>query len=87
MARASKYEDSRDVIISLLAKAVTTHGRPPTVREVAEATSVGVGTAHSYLVKLEEEGLVERHAGHRRVNLTEKGQIEAGLVVTTTAVP
>lgn len=83
--RASKYEDSRPVIIGLLRDAVISHRRPPTVRELAEATSVGVGTAHSYLVKLEEEGVVDRQAGHRRVTLTDKGQREAGLVVQTQA--
>lgn len=78
MARASKYEDKKDELLGLVAKAQIAHGRPPSVRDLAEALDVGVATAHSYVAKLSDEGLVEWSSGrHRTLRCTGRGLEEA----------
>ena len=73
MARASKYEDSRGELLSLIEKAE--RGKSPTVRSLADTCEVGVATMHSYLTRLAEEGLITWRAGkHRSLRLTEAGR-------------
>lgn len=72
MARTSRYARTRDEILESLRKAEAAHSQPPTVRDLAEANSVGVATMHSYLQKLAEEGMVEwRQGRHRSLRLTQ----------------
>lgn len=74
MARASRYADSRDEILKSVHEAATAHGKPPSVRDLAERMDVGVATMHSYLQKLSEEGMVEWRPGrHRSLHLTPAG--------------
>lgn len=71
MARASKYEDKKHEVLDLIRYATSRHTKPPTVRDLADASGVGVATMHSYLTKLSEEGLVEWYRGkHRSLRLT-----------------
>lgn len=74
MARASRFEDSRDQILTSIQNAATAHGKPPSVRALADQLEVGVATMHDYLKKLAEEDLVEWRKGkHRSLHLTPKG--------------
>lgn len=73
MARASKYEEKRDEVLSLILRAATQHSKPPTVRDLAAGADVGVATMHSYLQKLAEEEMVEWTPGrHRSLKLSPK---------------
>jgi DNA-binding transcriptional regulator YhcF (GntR family) len=74
MARPSKFEEHRDVVLVFIHNAASRHSRPPTVRTLAEVVGVGVATMHSYLGKLAEEGLVEwQPRSHRSVRCTQAG--------------
>ena len=74
MARASRYDDTRDDILKSVNAAATAHGKPPSVRDLADQFEVGVATMHSYLQKLSEEGMVEWRPGrHRSLHLTQQG--------------
>ena len=77
MARASQYTQNREKILRSVADAAHSHGRSPSVRQLAEQVGVGVATMHSYLQKLSEEGLIEWRPGrHRSIHLTPQGSQE-----------
>lgn len=77
MARASRYEDNRDEILAVVGEVAVRHGKPPSVRDLAEKFDVGVATMHSYLHKLAEEGVVEWAPGkHRSLKCTQAGSLE-----------
>lgn len=74
MARVSHYVDNREKILTSVHNAATAHGKPPSVRDLAEEIDVGVATMHDYLKKLAEEGMVEWRKGrHRSLHLTPEG--------------
>ena len=74
MARASKYEDVKGDVLDKIGAAAISHGKPPSVRDLAAAFEVSVSTMHSYLSKLAEEGKVEWRSGrHRSLRLTPEG--------------
>lgn len=74
MPRASKYEQHRDGVLARIQLELQRHGRPPSVRSLAEEMHVGVATMHSYLSKMAEEGLIEwRSKSHRTLRCTPKG--------------
>ena len=74
MARASHYQDDREQVLGLVLAAAQSHGRPPSIRDLAEKTGVGVATMHSYLKKLSDEGLIEWVPGrHRSLQVTPAG--------------
>lgn len=74
MARASRFEDSRDQILTSIHNAAIAHGKPPSVRALADQLEVGVATMHDYLTKLAEEELIEWRKGkHRTLHCTPKG--------------
>jgi DNA-binding IclR family transcriptional regulator len=74
MARASKYEASKVEVLGLIREAHARHSKPPTVRDLAAQSGVGVATMHSYLQKLAEEGLVDWDRNrHRSLRLTREG--------------
>jgi Mn-dependent DtxR family transcriptional regulator len=80
MARASKYGDKREELLALIAEPVTTHGKAPTIRDLASRLEVGVGTIHAYLQRLAEEGVIEWKPGkHRSLKVTPKGFQELSL--------
>lgn len=71
MPRVSKYEEHRDQVLALIHNEAQRHSRPPSVRTLAEAMHVALGTMHSYLGRLAEEGLIEwRPKSHRTLRLT-----------------
>lgn len=73
MVRASKFEDTREKILVVLNEAHAAHGKPPSVRDLADQFDVGVATMHSYLQKLAKEGMVEWRPGrHRSLHLTQQ---------------
>lgn len=74
MARVSQYGDKREELLSMIAEAMIAHGKAPSIRDLATRLNVGVGTIHSYLVKLAEEGVIEWKQGkHRSLKVTQKG--------------
>lgn len=74
MARASHYDEDKAKVLDLVHSAAVAHGRPPSVRDLAEQLGVGVATMHSYLRKLSDEGLVEWAPGrHRSLRVTSSG--------------
>lgn len=71
MARASKYEAVKAEILAQIAATEASHAKPPAVRDLAEAHEVSVSTMHSFLKKLNAEGLIEWKPGrHRSLRLT-----------------
>lgn len=74
MARASKYDQSKRVVLQSINDAQWSNEPVPSVREFAQVLGVGVATAHSYLSKLADEGLIEWQQGrHRSLSLTRQG--------------
>lgn len=74
MARASHYEDDKSRILDSVHTQAVRHGKPPSVRDLADQFDVGVATMHSYLRRLEGEGMVTwRHGAHRTLRLTSAG--------------
>lgn len=74
MARASHYADKREELLALIAEPATTHGKAPTIRDLAARLEVGVGTIHAYLHRLAEEGVIEWSPGkHRSLRVTHLG--------------
>lgn len=74
MPRESRYDASRHKVLQVIQAKMLSHGQPPSVRELAEAADVGVATMHDYLVKLNEEGLIEWQRGrHRSLRCTPAG--------------
>ena len=74
MARASKYEDVKRDILAEIAASADAHGKAPSVRDLAEAHQVSVSTMHSFLSKLQGEGMIEWKSGrHRSLRLTPQG--------------
>lgn len=83
MARTSKYKDCREGVLLMIHKASRTHGKAPTVRDLADHFEVGVATMHSYLHKLAEEGVVEWRPGrHRSLSFTPQGSQEVSELAT-----
>lgn len=83
MARRSNYPAKRDEILRAVAAHLQHKGKTPTVRELAERTNLSVGTLHSYMERLAEEGLIEwRPRQHRSIRLTQEGTR-----IATTQVP
>lgn len=74
MARDSHYKDHRSEVLKVIREKDLSHGKPPSIRELAGAVDVGVATMHHYLERLREEGLVEWQPGkHRSLRLTPVG--------------
>lgn len=74
MPRESRYDISRHKVLQMINAKQLSHGQPPSVRELAEVADVGVATMHDYLVRLNEEGLVEWQPGkHRSLRLSRAG--------------
>ena len=71
MARASKFDDSKDDVLQMIEAAGRRHSKVPTVRELADSFYVAPATMHAWLSKLAEEGLIQWEAGrHRSLRLT-----------------
>lgn len=66
MPRKSHYEEHRLEVLRLIEAARKAHAKPPSVRDLAEKTGVGVATMHLYLQRLTDEGLVERRINRHR---------------------
>lgn len=66
MARQSLYDFKKDGILDAIQRLTRSHGRAPSLREVADIADVSVATLHSYLKKLRTEGLVEWSERHHR---------------------
>lgn len=66
MARQSLYEFKRDGILQAIETLSTAKGRAPSLREIAEVADVSVATLHSYLLKMQNEGLVQWDKKHHR---------------------
>ena len=71
MARASKYSDQKLVVLQEIADRVRHHSKVPSVRELADRFQVSPATMHSWLNRLNNEGLVEWTPGrHRSLRVT-----------------
>lgn len=78
MARKSHYGQHRMTVLGLIHQASLRHAAPPSVRELAEHTGVGVATVHLYLKRLAEEGLIEWRPGrHRSLHCSPQGTLLA----------
>lgn len=74
MARASDYGDRKMAVLGELDGRMRRHSRVPTVRELAEIFEISPATMHSWLTKLNKEGLVEWTPGrHRSLHPTPQG--------------
>ena len=69
-------------ILECIARTVTEHGYPPSVREIAETVGLASTSAvHHHLMALEREGLLERGShSSRALRLTNRGEAELGIV-------
>ena len=70
MARQSLYGYKKDGILLAIETLAQAGGRAPSLREVADVADVSVATLHSYLVKMQVEGLVEwNEKSHRSLRV------------------
>lgn len=75
MGRKSHYMANKLVVLQSIYNLTAHRRKAPTVREVADDTQISMGTLHSYLQRLSEEGLVSwRQKRHRSLQLTKSGQ-------------
>lgn len=65
MGRQSLYEYKREGILEAISR-LSTNGRAPSLREVAEVADVSIGTLHSYLKRMKAEGAIEWHQRSHR---------------------
>ena len=78
MARSSQYGDQKTAVLTEIGRRIASHSKVPTVRELAEHFEVSPSTMHSWLGRLESEGLVEWSPGrHRSLRLTSEGRAQA----------
>lgn len=85
MARQSLYDYKKDGIVQAIAELTQSHGRAPSLREVADVTETSVATLHSYLTRLRTEGIVswsERHHRSLQVVLPPHGSSPNGSAPT-----
>lgn len=75
----AKGELKRKQIMDYLKEFYSTHGYPPTVREIAEAVSLkSTASVHTHLSMLEEQGLIKRDAfNSRAIEIVKKDQQES----------
>lgn len=66
MARQSLYEYKRDGILEAIQSLTSARGRAPSLREIADVADVSVATLHSYLRRMQEEGVVTWESRHHR---------------------
>lgn len=66
MARQSLYSYKRDGILQAIETLSRAHGRAPSLREIAEVADVSVATLHSYLRRMQAEGVVTWAEKHHR---------------------
>lgn len=72
MGRQSLYHYKRDGIVEAITR-LSTDGRSPSLREVADVADVSVATLHSYLSKMRDEGLVEwNEKSHRSLRISRR---------------
>ena len=70
MARQSLYGYKKAGILQAIETLSRAGGRAPSLREVANVADVSVATLHSYLSKMQVEGLVEwNHKSHRTLRI------------------
>lgn len=70
-----RVQSNVEVIYAYIADYMQRYQRPPTVREIAAACYVGVGTVARYLDKLEAKGWITRAEGKARgIMLTKEGK-------------
>jgi SOS-response transcriptional repressor LexA len=66
VARQSLYEYKREGILQAIITLTNAKGQPPSLREIADVADVSVATLHSYLLKMQVEGVVEWESKHHR---------------------
>lgn len=66
MARQSLYPYKRDGILQAIETLSHAHGRAPSLREIAEVADVSIATLHSYLRRMQVEGVVQWQEKHHR---------------------
>lgn len=66
MARQSLYEYKRDGILQAIESLTAAKGRAPSLREIADVADVSVATLHSYLRRMQTEGVVTWEEKHHR---------------------
>jgi len=75
VGRRSQYPEKREEIVRAISGLLAANHRTPSVREVADEVDLSIATLHSYLGKLNEEGLIEwRTRRHRSIMLTREGE-------------
>lgn len=87
MAKQDKLSERQESIMSYIAQSLQKNSRPPTIREIVEATDITSTSVVSYnLGKLEEKGYVARTKDvSRGIQLTEKAQQAFATLRTTIA--
>jgi repressor LexA len=87
MAKQDKLSERQESIMSYIAQSLQKNSRPPTIREIVEATDITSTSVVSYnLGKLEEKGYVARTKDvSRGIQLTEKAQQAYATLRTTIA--
>jgi repressor LexA len=58
--------DKQNDVLSFVIEYITAHGRPPTLREVADEFDISVGGAIGMLNALEKKNYIEKEPGSRR---------------------
>lgn len=74
MARASEYADKKMLVVRDIHLRLRRQSPNPSVRELATKFGVSPATMHSWLKRLEKEGMVEWTPGrHRSLRVTPQG--------------
>ena len=77
----AKNETTKVKIYEYINEYILKHQTCPSIKEIASAANCAVSTAHKFLVRLEEEGLIDRLGRRHIVTHVNNGTIECVPVV------
>lgn len=80
-----RNEEKKEAVYKYINDFIKEYGVAPTIREVAEGVRCSLSTAHKYVVRLEEEGLITKYGKTQMTTLENTNSIERIPVIGTVA--
>lgn len=80
-----RNEEKKEAIYQYINDFIKEYGVAPTMREIAEGARCSLSTAHKYVVRLEEEGLITKYGKTQMTTLENSNSIERIPVIGTVA--